>query len=228
MATGFATAGKNHKIIVSHRSIEKSTILKEKFPDIVTVLEDNAAIVEQSDVIFLGLLPGVAREVLPSINFKGKTVISMMAAVDYKETLELVPSASPEHVTRTVPLPSAARRVGPILLYPIPSNELKHSSVTVFNQVGNVIACRTEAEMLPLVSITGHISAFYELMNVTQQWAVGQNVQEQSAQLFIASFYSSLSNFALDNVQLQQSSEGSPVHEPFAGLMLEQLHVYWY
>ena len=93
---------------------------------------------------------------------------------------------------------------------------LTHSSVTVLNQVGNVIACKTEAEMLPLISITGHISSFYELMNVTQQWAVSKDVHEQSAQLFIASFYSSLSNFALDNVQ-QQHSSGAPQQEPFAG-----------
>lgn len=40
----------------------------------------------ESDVIFIGLLPAIARSILPELTFsKDKFVISMMAAVNFDE-----------------------------------------------------------------------------------------------------------------------------------------------
>ena len=40
--------------------------------------------------------------------------------------------------------------------------------------------------------MAGHISSFYELMRVTQDWTVQNGVQEDTARRFISSFYSSM------------------------------------
>jgi hypothetical protein len=77
------------KILVSRRSEEKSKKLQEEFSHLVEVVEDPSDIVARSDIIFIGktniyvitvvvyikypsgLLPAVARSLLPSIDFLG-------------------------------------------------------------------------------------------------------------------------------------------------------------
>ena len=90
----------------------------------------------------------------------------MMAAVNYSDVLSMTGTAMIKTV-RIVPLPSAARHSGPILLYP-PNAD----AASIMSFVGTPVSCNDEAEMKPLVSITGHISAFYEIMSVAQTWAV--------------------------------------------------------
>jgi pyrroline-5-carboxylate reductase len=155
------------KILVSRRSSDKSAALAKEYPDIVEVVDSNEQIVAEADVIFIGLLPAVAREVLPTLSFApGKLVLSMMAAVDYSEVLALTRCAE-ESIVRIVPLPSSAKRCGPILMYP--SNANADSMLSI---VGTPVVCTSESEMKPLISVTGHISSFYELLRITQNWTV--------------------------------------------------------
>ncbi len=166
---GYATADSSvrpNKLLVSLRSADKSSQLKNDFPDLVSVLDDLAAIVQQSDILFIGLLPSVARQVLPSLSFQGKLVISMMAAVDFNEVLSL--TRCPDNmIVRTVPLPSNARHCGPILMHP-PNADAEQ----ILRIIGTPVVCREEQEMTPMVAMTGHISSFYELLRMTQDWAV--------------------------------------------------------
>jgi pyrroline-5-carboxylate reductase len=162
------------------------------------VMEDNAEIVRLSDVIFLGLLPEVARDILPKLDFSNtKAIISMMAAINFEQTCALLTSCDRSKIVRTVPLPSSARRSGPILLHPVHTPVAGTvNSTTLLTQVGTVVPCKAEAEMTPLISITGHISSFFELMNCDQKFVVANGVEPTAAELFISSFYSSLSNYA--------------------------------
>ena len=50
-------------VYVSERSKAKSSLLKSKFESRVTIAATNQEIVDKSDVIFIGLLPDVARQV---------------------------------------------------------------------------------------------------------------------------------------------------------------------
>jgi pyrroline-5-carboxylate reductase len=166
---GYASAtgiNKPLRLLVSLRSEEKSKALKEEFPDLVTICSSSEELVSLSDVIFIGLLPKVAREVLPTLSFENKLVVSMMAAVDFSEVVSLT-RPTENRVVRTVPLPSAARRTGPILMYP-PNDEAEQ----LLKVVGTPVVCRDEQAMKPLVAVTGHISSFFELMRLTQDWAV--------------------------------------------------------
>lgn len=170
---GFATVDvdkRPRKLLVSRRSVEKSNQLKNSFPNLVTVLDDLADIVQQSDVVFLGLLPAVAREELPKLLFDGKLVISMMAAVDLSEILTLTHCPA-NRIVRTVPLPSNARHCGPILLHPPNADAEQLLSI-----IGTPVVCQEEREMKPMVAMTGHISSFYELMRMTHDWAINQGV----------------------------------------------------
>lgn len=177
------------KIIVSLRSREKSQILSTQFPELVEVCEDNSDLVRKADVVFIGLLPAVARAELPNLPFRdGQLIISMMAAIDYSEIRSLLPVSNKHDIVRTVPLPSAARRTGPILMFP------KHNTIlSLLEILGTPIVCSDENEMKPMIALTGHISSFYELMKVNQDFMVSHGIDSHSARSFITSFYSSLS-----------------------------------
>ena len=131
----------------------------------MTIAESNEDVVSQSTIVFIGLLPEVARAVLPTLPFtENHKIVSMMAAVNYDEVVALC-RVDAANVVKTVPLPSSARRSGPILFHP-PHPYLEQ----VVGVVGTPAAVAHESDMKPLISITGHISPFYELMACTQRW----------------------------------------------------------
>lgn len=158
------------KIYISLRTAEKSRLLKQEYPDLVEVVEDSNRLAELSDILFIGLLPNVAKEILPQLPLNNeKLVISMMAAVDYATTLQILPQISADRIVRIVPLPSAARRNGPIIMYP------GHKEAEeILKLVGTPVVCEEEAKMKPMICVTGHISSFYELMRTTQAFLVDQ------------------------------------------------------
>lgn len=159
------------KLLVSRRSEDKSSALARSYPDLVIVCDSNEDIVQQCDVVFIGLLPQVARAELPKLQFgEKKLVISMMAAVGYDETKQLV-SIDEKRLVRTVPLPSAARRSGPIVMYP-PNSDAEQLLYTI----GTPVVCTTEAQMKPMIAVTGHISSFFELMRTSEEFLTNQGV----------------------------------------------------
>jgi len=182
-----------NKILVTSRSIDKVNKLKNEYPDIIEISNNND-IINNSDIIFIGLLPNVARELLPTLKFNDKNfIISMMAAVDIDELL-LLTKISSNNIVRTVPLPSCSRRSGPILLYP--NNE---KAIKILEIIGRPFTCNNENDMKPLISMTGHISSFYELMRVSQDWFINEGISDKIARQYVSSFYLSLAESALSS-----------------------------
>lgn len=189
VARGYATSGplRPRSIIISPRNEDKAAILHAAHPDIIEIASSNEDVVLRSNIVFIGLLPAAAAEILPKLVFtEEQMVISMMAAVNYADVLSMTGTAM-VRTARIVPLPSAAKRSGPILCFP-PNAQLAE----IVSVVGTPVICSAESEMKPLVSITGHISAFYELMSVAETWAVSNGVGDEAARRFISSFYCSL------------------------------------
>mgnify|MGYP003973886999 CR=1 FL=1 len=195
VARGFARVGSSgpKAILVSPRSKDKAEALKAEFPDLVTICQDNESVVSGADIVFYGLLPDVARTELPNMPYRSdQIIISMMAAIDYAETLALSKGIVPaQNIVRTVPLPSAAKRSGPILMHP--PNTIAEG---ILNNVGTCVACVEEAEMKPMICLTGHISPFFELQRVSQEFMVANKVDAAAAKKFTAAFYQSLANAA--------------------------------
>ena len=174
-------------ITVSNRTLSKANALKELNPTLVTIEPDNQKIIDASDIIFIGLLPNVAKQQLPTLDFKGKSVISMMATISYDELLRILPNAT-GNVIRTVPLPSASTRTGPILAYP--ENEL----TSYLDYIGTAVVLKTEEEMTVLTGMTAMISFFYATCDEFHQWNVNKGVESKASRDFISSFFASLAN----------------------------------
>ena len=99
------------RIYISPRNKEKATALRSEFPDVVEIASSNEEVVSKSDIVFIGLLPQDAKEILPNLDFTDKEVISMMATIDIADLLTLT-KRPPDRAVRTVPLPSAQYREG--------------------------------------------------------------------------------------------------------------------
>lgn len=76
IATGLATTeGRDGEpplvssMALSRRSKAKSAALAERFPDLVTVHDDNQEILDKADIIFITVLPDQASTVLQSLKF---------------------------------------------------------------------------------------------------------------------------------------------------------------
>eukprot|EP01038_Epipyxis_sp_PR26KG_P009670 gene9670-13020_t len=197
LCRGYAITSLNEsprRIFVTRRNEAKSSLLKRDFPDIVEVMDSIEELVSRSDIIFIGLLPNIAKDILPRVDFNKKIVISMMAAVDYDDLTQLLnfsKETAATNLVKTVPLPSSARRLGPIIMFP---NNVDIADI--LRIVGTPIICETEEAMKPLISVTGHISSFYELMRITQDWTIKNGVDPVQSKQFVSSFYSSLAQGA--------------------------------
>jgi pyrroline-5-carboxylate reductase len=233
MVRGYATAKGTQrpaKILVSKRSEAKSAALARDFPGYVEVCEDNADLVTRSDVVFLGLLPPTARELLPTMPFGGETssklIISMLAAMDIGELRALCSGVPESQIVRTVPLPSVARQQGPILVHPVLEN-----CISILEIVGTPVSCEQESEMKPLVCLTGHISSFYELMKTSEEFMTNNGVNPVAARTFVSAFYSSMAantevstNVSLADMAIEAATPGGINEQGIDYLKIETKH----
>ena len=81
-------AGHDHDIIVSSRNKINAEMLAGRYDNVV--IDDNQNAISSSDVIFLGLMPETAKDILPSLVFeKRHKVISFIADLSLEEIQSL-------------------------------------------------------------------------------------------------------------------------------------------
>lgn len=108
-------AGDGHEICVSPRTRARAKGLAAEF-DSVTIA-DNQAVLDQSDVILVGLLAEVAQQLLPGLRFRAEhKVISLMAGLRQADLKALV--APVRDVAIAIPFPFVAQGGAPLLVYP--------------------------------------------------------------------------------------------------------------
>ncbi|KAJ0398555.1 hypothetical protein P43SY_003384 [Pythium insidiosum] len=203
-------------VFVSQRTKAKADALVAKFPGRVSIGASNQEIIDKSDVIFIGLLPNVAKEELPKLTFAPtKRIISMMATIPYDELVSLV-RLPRENVIRTVPLTSSSKRSGPILAFPV--NEFARDLLA---QIGTPVMVANESEITTLTGMTALISFFYATCASTQKWCVNNGVDEQSSRSFVASFFKSLAEAGFESNETfdEMADEGAT-----PGGLNEQVH----
>ena len=70
------------QIIISPRNKKKQKNLKKKFKKVI-IAKNNQEVINKSDWIFIGVLPAVANQILPNLNFrKNQTVVSFVATLN--------------------------------------------------------------------------------------------------------------------------------------------------
>lgn len=154
-------AGDDHQIIVSERSRARSADLAARFD---VQVADNQGVVDGSDVLFLGLLPDHAAEVLPTLAFRpGQRVISFMAGVALDTLKALTAPADP--VAVMLPFPGIAKGGSPIVT--MGQTDLIEA---IFTPQNSVYSVENETELAAYLSAQAVLSPAVKLVADAASW----------------------------------------------------------
>lgn len=105
-------AGDGHRITVSRRGQAFSSVLAAECPGVSVA--DNQAVLDASAVVFLGLLPAAAAEILRALRFRpDQVVISFIAGIGLDDLAELVAPARAAAIM--LPFPGIEQGGSPVL-----------------------------------------------------------------------------------------------------------------
>jgi len=110
-----ALAPLGHQITVSERSAANAAALSAAYENVAVA--SNADVTDAADVLFLGLMPDIARELLPALDFReGQRVISFIADLPLSEVQSMIGPATAESLV--LPFPAIAQTRSPIIAFP--------------------------------------------------------------------------------------------------------------
>ena len=180
------------KIIISPRNKQKAKKLKKKFQKIL-IAKNNQDVIDNSDWVFLGVLPKVGEKILPKLIFKEKqTIISFISTINYKKLKKIVKKKST--IVRAIPMPPIRLGKGPVAIFP-PNKKIKN----FFNKIGTSIEIKNEKLSNNFWAISGTMASFYELLNVLSKWLTQKKLNKIQAQKYITHLYSALAELAVVN-----------------------------
>ncbi|CAJ1953886.1 unnamed protein product [Cylindrotheca closterium] len=170
IATGIATQSKIkiESIAVSKRSEQKSKLLAETFPDLVTVQEENQKILDENDLIFLCVLPQLTSEILKNLKFDTKrhTLVSL-ASTTKLDDLVRDSKLDATRVSKMICLPSIARHQG-ISLHCCPTKNPFLTSL--FEATGGVTTLESESGLEAAMMTTCVMGPIYGMMKHGRDW----------------------------------------------------------
>ncbi len=180
------------KIIISPRNKQKAKKLKQKFQKIL-IAKNNQDVIDNSDWVFLGVLPKVGEKILPKLIFREKqTIISFISTINYKKLKKIVKKKLT--IVRAIPMPPIRLGKGPVAIFP-PNKKIKN----FFNKIGTSIEIKNEKLSNNFWAISGTMASFYELLNVLSKWLTQKKLNKIQAQKYITHLYSALAELAVVN-----------------------------
>jgi len=194
---GMCAAGEQRAtFLLSPRNSSISNGLAARFP-FIRVAADNQSVVDDSDILFIAVTPQIAADVLSALKFRrDQQIVSLIATYDMARVRGLVAPASA--IARLAPLPSVARRLGPLILFPaLPE------IAGLLEGLGQLIQLPNESDLDALWTVTGLMAPYFGLLDETTDWLVRQNLAAPQARMFVAAIFEALSVTAA-----QRSGEG--------------------
>tara|TARA_Y100000741_G_scaffold328496_1_gene281750 strand:- start:407 stop:1180 length:774 start_codon:yes stop_codon:yes gene_type:complete len=178
------------KITISPRSKNKAKSLKKKFKNKIIIARNNQDVIDNSDWVFLGVLPRVGEKILPSLKFKSnQTLVSFMSTVNLKQLKKITNQKI--NIVRAIPMPPISLGKGPVALYP-PNKKVKN----FFDKIGTSIEIKSEKLSNNFWAISGTMASFYELLKVLSDWLIKRGLKKSDAQKYVISLYSALAQLA--------------------------------
>ena len=178
------------KIIISPRNKKKANLLSKKFKKKILIAKNNQEVVNNSNWLFLGVLPEVGNKILPKLSFKSsQTIISFMSTIKLNQLKKITNKKS--KIIRAIPMPPISLGKGPIAIYP-PNKKVKN----FFNKIGTSIEIKNEGLSNNFWAISGTMASFYEILKVLSDWQVKKGLKRLDAQKYTTSLYSALAQLA--------------------------------
>ena len=180
------------KIILSSRNKEKSHNLKKRFKKII-IAKSNQEVIDNSDWVFLGVLPEVGQKILPKLKFRSnQIIISFISTINYSQLKKILKKKT--NIIRAIPMPPISIGKGPVAIFP-PNKKVK----LFFNKIGTTIEIKDEKLSQNFWAASGTMASFYEMLKVLSDWLVKKGLKRNQAQQYITSSYSALAELAAAN-----------------------------
>lgn len=170
-------AGDGHQISVSERSRANAQALAQEFANVT--VGDNQQVVDRSDVVILGLMPDVATQALPDLQFReDQAVISLMAEVSADRLAALVAPARAEGIA--IPFPAISQGGSPVLC--CPATPLMQE---LFGARNHVISVNTAADLEAFLSAQAILSPAVKQLALTRDWLAAKTDEPAEAERFL-------------------------------------------
>ncbi len=191
VVTGISNSKINYKqIVISPRNKKKALYLKRRFKKI-TIARNNQEVINNSDWIFLGLLPKIGEKILPGLKFKkNQILISFMSTPNYSRLEKLIKKKL--IIVRAIPMPPIRLGKGPVAIFP-PNKKVKN----FFNNLGTTIEINNEKLSKNFWAISGTMASFYELLKILSNWLIRKKINKLDAQKYVTLLYSALAELAV-------------------------------
>ncbi|MDR1650898.1 MAG: NAD(P)-binding domain-containing protein [Synergistaceae bacterium] len=176
---------KNTGVVVSPRNAETARRLAAVY-DNVKIAASNQEVLDASDWVMISVLPPAAEEVTRKLSFRpDHTVISVVAS----KRLDVIQNwTSPAaRLIRMVPMPFAARRTGPIAMYPS-DGEIEE----FFGRLGRVVVMDDETQVETANAITSVTNALYTVINDVAGWGERSGLPRGRALGYTISYFSAM------------------------------------
>jgi len=190
IATGFSEQ-KNigiSSIAISQRSSEKSSLFQEKYPKLTTVYDDNQEILDNSDIVFLCVLPKHVTDVLQSLTFDKDrhTLVSLVSTANL-ETLRQDSGLDQDKVSKMICLPSVAKLQG-VCLH-CPEQESGSILTSLFEELGGCVQAKNEDILEAMMLATCIMGPMYGIMRRNRDWLVEKGLDPTDANYLITKQY---------------------------------------
>lgn len=161
-AVASSLARRGHSLTVSERGAGHVARLKAAYPQITVA--SNQAVIDASDLVFVGTTGSKAPQVLEALTFRtGQRVVSFMADISIEEVAALVAPARIEALM--IPFPSIAQGGSPILIQP------KSATLeALFGDDNRLYAVESDAALQAYMSAQAVLSPVIKLLDETQGW----------------------------------------------------------
>lgn len=202
-------------ILLSPRNAEIAGRLARQYP-FIEVAEDNQAVVDGSDIVFLAVRPQVAEQVLAPLAFRQEQrIVSLIATFDVARLRPLVAPATT--IARAAALPPVARRMGAMTLYP-PLPEI----AALLDGLGHLVQIDREAEVDTFLAATALMGSYFGMLDEVATWMSRRGLAAEEVRPYVAAIFNALG--ATAETWAQDGFDRLAVEHATPGGLNEQAH----
>lgn len=190
--------GDQYWFFVSPRSETRSRSLAAEYSN-VQRMRSNAEIVEQSDIVFLGMRPQQLDAAVAGLRFRSaQIIVSTLANTPHSLLLSRVAPAT--RVCRVIPTAAVKYCKGPVTVYP------RDAVVEdIFRDLGELIVVDLESDLAAVSQASALMSSHFQLQNTVVKWLLSRDVAPPTATAYVRSMFRGFAEITL---------AGSPGSEP--------------
>ncbi|MCZ2328750.1 pyrroline-5-carboxylate reductase [Bartonella sp. F02] len=172
-------------IVISPRNAQVAERLSHDY-DKVVIAENNQALLDASDCVFLCLPNQTAEEVLRSLRFRSEQIIVSVLAMAKAAEIEKWIN---HKVYRAVPLPFVAECKNLTPIYP------DHPYLrSLFDALGGTLVLNKEDQFNLFMTAGSLMGVYFNFMETAHQWLVTQGLEKQQSANFLSMMFGNLSD----------------------------------